>query len=404
MAQHVIPAAQLVPQYKPIGRCNNYAVLQSIPCSPECKIVGLILLDHCLSHALTATADVPAVYLQQFWRTMSKVPDTEDTIKFLLDTEQFTYTVDIVAKIRETDDFKEYNTVFMKVAILMNQPQPIVSTQGANRTTPRAHRSPTVFAGPLKTKKRKQTDGESKPGSRKDNLKFVDDDDDDKAEEKHSDDMGSLEIRNEETQTTIPTLLSSPRKILSLDKKTSQELTILFQTQLPQHPNIHKSIKEFPVNTLIVQERFAGCAGVKVIWFKTWKERKMIFTHIMMNIKTMREKRVKRSKGSKRSKYARGSLSKHSSKDSTKYVSKQQCQQQEWDAWEEENVINDDEVIPKDDTPELIVEFQNVYKRVPTIFDHATMKATLRDSLSNQSRNAEEYAYHLDQSTNFMEN
>ncbi|GKC82089.1 hypothetical protein Tco_1137806, partial [Tanacetum coccineum] len=66
MAQHVIPAAQLVPQYKPIGRCNNYAVLQSIHCSPECKIVGLILLDNCLSHALTTTADVPAVYLQQF--------------------------------------------------------------------------------------------------------------------------------------------------------------------------------------------------------------------------------------------------------------------------------------------------------------------------------------------------
>ncbi|GJT52524.1 hypothetical protein Tco_0978681 [Tanacetum coccineum] len=95
MAQHVIPAAQLVLQYKPIRRCNNYAVLQSIPCSPECKIVGLILLDHCLSHALTATADVPVVYLQQLWRTVSKVPDTEDTIKFLLDTEQFVYTVDM---------------------------------------------------------------------------------------------------------------------------------------------------------------------------------------------------------------------------------------------------------------------------------------------------------------------
>ncbi|GKD21499.1 hypothetical protein Tco_1223202 [Tanacetum coccineum] len=49
MAQHVIPAAQLVPQYKPIGRCNNYAVLQNI----------------------------------------------EDTIKFLLDTEQFIYTIDM---------------------------------------------------------------------------------------------------------------------------------------------------------------------------------------------------------------------------------------------------------------------------------------------------------------------
>ncbi|GKG22017.1 hypothetical protein Tco_0384612, partial [Tanacetum coccineum] len=39
--------------------------------------------------------DVPAVYLQRFWRTVSKVPDTEDTIKFLLDTQQFVYTVDM---------------------------------------------------------------------------------------------------------------------------------------------------------------------------------------------------------------------------------------------------------------------------------------------------------------------
>ncbi|GJV16875.1 retrovirus-related pol polyprotein from transposon TNT 1-94 [Tanacetum coccineum] len=93
MAQHVILAAQLVLQYKPIGRCNNYAVLQSIPCFLECKIVGLILLDHCLSHALTATADVPVVYLQQFWRMVSKVLDTEDTIKFMLDTQQFIYTM-----------------------------------------------------------------------------------------------------------------------------------------------------------------------------------------------------------------------------------------------------------------------------------------------------------------------
>ncbi|GKA53053.1 retrovirus-related pol polyprotein from transposon TNT 1-94 [Tanacetum coccineum] len=68
---------------------------KSIPCSPKCKIVGLILLDHCLSHALTATTDVPAVYLQQFWRTISKVPDTEDMIKFMLDTQQFIYTVDM---------------------------------------------------------------------------------------------------------------------------------------------------------------------------------------------------------------------------------------------------------------------------------------------------------------------
>ncbi|GJX43603.1 hypothetical protein Tco_0260279 [Tanacetum coccineum] len=72
MAQHVIPATQLVRQYKPIGRCNNYAVLQSIPCSPECKIVGLILLDHCLSHALTATADF--VYTVDMFRDTFQLP------------------------------------------------------------------------------------------------------------------------------------------------------------------------------------------------------------------------------------------------------------------------------------------------------------------------------------------
>ncbi|GJS60263.1 probable LRR receptor-like serine/threonine-protein kinase [Tanacetum coccineum] len=254
----------------------------SIPCSPECKIVGLILLDHYLSHALTITVDVPTVYLQQFWRAMGKVPDTEDTIKFMLDTQQFTYTVDmfrdtlhlpvetpenpfvapanintieifmnrvgyqgVVDKVSAfytknlaqpwqtifkvfnrclttrtsghdktnikilqlfhvvlnqtyvdyaallwwdfmnnvfqkkesiqleeyyhsikddvplTDDFKEYEMVFMKLAIPINQPQPVVSTQGTNRNTPRAPRTPTVSASPQETKKRKQTVGES---------------------------------------------------------------------------------------------------------------------------------------------------------------------------------------------------------------------------------------------------
>ncbi|GKF97685.1 hypothetical protein Tco_0293506, partial [Tanacetum coccineum] len=42
------------------------------------------------------------------------------------------------------------------------------------------------------------------PGSHKDNLEIVDDDDD-KEREKQYDKMGSLEIRNEKTQTTIST-------------------------------------------------------------------------------------------------------------------------------------------------------------------------------------------------------
>ncbi|GJQ90918.1 retrotransposon protein, putative, ty1-copia subclass [Tanacetum coccineum] len=95
MTQQVISVAQLLPRFHTIGRCNNHAVLQSIPCSPKCKIVGQILLDHPLSYALTATVDVPTMYLQQFWRTVSKGPGPEDTIKFMLNTQEFIYTVDM---------------------------------------------------------------------------------------------------------------------------------------------------------------------------------------------------------------------------------------------------------------------------------------------------------------------
>ncbi|GJW86968.1 hypothetical protein Tco_0162308 [Tanacetum coccineum] len=115
------------------------------------------------------------------------------------------------------------------------------------------------------------------------------------------------------------------------------------------------------------------------------------------------EKRVKRQKTSKSSKSVRGSSSKQSVKDSTTYVSKKQ-QQEEWDAWLEETIIDEDEVIPKDETPELIIEFQNVDKRVPTMFDRVRMEDTLNDILSNQFKNVKEYAYHLKQATNFMKN
>ncbi|GJT81553.1 hypothetical protein Tco_1055895 [Tanacetum coccineum] len=63
------------------------------------KIVGQILLDRPLSYALTSTADVPAVYLQQFWQTVHKVPNIKDTIIFKLDTHEITYTVDMFCSI-----------------------------------------------------------------------------------------------------------------------------------------------------------------------------------------------------------------------------------------------------------------------------------------------------------------
>ncbi|GJY25655.1 hypothetical protein Tco_0400381 [Tanacetum coccineum] len=80
-------------------------------------------------------------------------------------------------------------------------------------------------------------------------------------------------------------------------------------------------------------------------------------------------------------------------------IAKQEC-----DAWVEETIIDEDEVILEDETPELITEYQQVDKCVPTIFDRARIEATLNDALSNQFTKSEEYAYHLEQTTNFMEN
>ncbi|GKC15704.1 hypothetical protein Tco_1012486 [Tanacetum coccineum] len=362
MAQQIVPAAKLVPRYHTIGRCNNYDVLQSIPCSTECKIVGKILLEHPLSYALTATANVPVVYLQQFSRTVSKVHDTEDTIKFMLDTKKFTYTVDmfrdtlyfpvetpenlfvaqvniqtikafmhrigyqgmvdktkinilqlfhavinrtnvdyaallwtdedyysikddiplvslytirnvlvrgmlipdefLTKEISVADDFKKYETVFINVDVLMNQSQPVVSTQGTHMITPGAYRTPILTTASPQDKKRKQSVGETsslkkslkltirqkrvdegekynqsyddvddfddrlEPKSHKENPEHVDDDDDkEKVDKKKNDEICSLETRTEEIQTLIPTPTRSPRTILSSDKNITQELT-----------------------------------------------------------------------------------------------------------------------------------------------------------------------------------
>ncbi|GKB69281.1 hypothetical protein Tco_0930693 [Tanacetum coccineum] len=357
MAQHMIPAAQLVPQYKSIGRCNNYAALQSIPCSPECKINGeqvetldtpfvtpanihtieafmnrvgyqgvidkvsafftknlaqpwqtmFKVFNRCLTTRTSGHDQTKINILQLFhvvvnqtnvdyaallwWDFMNNVFQKKEAIQYpcfikliiadlmkkfpnipkRLEEDYHSIKDDVplvsvyttrnvlvrgmlipdallTAEIRETDDFKEYETVFMNVDIPMNQPQPVVSTQGTNRITPSAYRSPTVSASPPETKKRKHIIGESSSSrkslkvtikqkeivdeekddvdsedkleteSHKENPEVIDDDDDDNVRAKKDDEMGSLEIRNEETQTTTPTPLRTLRISLSLDK------------------------------------------------------------------------------------------------------------------------------------------------------------------------------------------
>ncbi|GJU59828.1 hypothetical protein Tco_1237594 [Tanacetum coccineum] len=45
----------------------------------ECRIVGKLLADHALSNSLTAIVDVPAVYIQQLWRTVRQVPNANNS-------------------------------------------------------------------------------------------------------------------------------------------------------------------------------------------------------------------------------------------------------------------------------------------------------------------------------------
>ncbi|GJV12539.1 hypothetical protein Tco_1354080 [Tanacetum coccineum] len=312
-----------------------------------------------------------------------------------------------------------------------------------------------------------------KPRSHKDNpeVVVVVDDDDDKEREKRDDEMGSLEIRNEETQTTIPTPLRALRRmckrqgymIQDMERKcvttakfweTHNKIDVILHEVVPQiaenvtNDLIEANLKPCIVNT-IIEDRDAFLSEVPAFVSQEFKTHalkiitKLLEDFVQSNVIHVHpitsssnptdssadlqyhleddfhtyhdehqdddappegEKRVKSSKKSKISKSARGSSSKHSRKDSTTYVSKQQSQHQELDACEEENVVDEDEVIPEDVTPELIVESQNVDKRVPTIFYHTRIEATLRDFVSNLSRNSEEYAYHLEQSTSFMEN
>ncbi|GJX60483.1 hypothetical protein Tco_0291873 [Tanacetum coccineum] len=320
-------------------------------------------------YALTATADVPVVYLQQFLRTVSKVPGPEDTIKFMLNTQEFIYTLDMfrdtlhlpvetpdnlfvapvnietievfmnkvgyqgvvdkvsafytknlaqpwktmfkvfnrclttrtsghdqtkinilklfhvvinrtnvdyaallwwdfmnnkfpeipqrieedyysikddIPLIRATDDFKEYETVFMNVYVPMNQPklaEEEIEKMVEGDEDKESYES--EFADSVLNDDVDDSCTRLEPGSHKENpKKVVDDDveiekekkDDIEIEKEKKDDVvkekdivddltGSMEIRKEQKQTSIPSPTRSPRNVSSSDKTVFKELT-----------------------------------------------------------------------------------------------------------------------------------------------------------------------------------
>ncbi|GKA10720.1 hypothetical protein Tco_0690153, partial [Tanacetum coccineum] len=305
-----------------------------------------------------------------------------------------------------------------------------------HRITPSAHRSPIVFASPPETKKRKQIAREFSSsrkslkltmkqkeivdakkndadyedrlelGSHKDNLEVIDDDDDN-AREKKDDTMGRIDgycALRRMCRRQSYMIQDMERKCVTTEKfwethnKVDQVLkeVILEIAKNAVNDLIEYNLKPCIAET-IIEDRDAFRSDITAFDrpdnITLWEALRRKFEKSSTSNTSCREddfhshhdehqdddaplkgeKRVKRSKKSKRSKSAR-----------------------------EENVVDEDEVIPEDVTPELIVESQNVDKRVLTIFDHARMEATLRDSLSNLSRNAKEYAYHLEQSTNLF--
>ncbi|GJX65927.1 hypothetical protein Tco_0300270, partial [Tanacetum coccineum] len=541
-------------------------------------IVGQILLDHSLSYALTTTADVPVVYLQQFWKTVSKLRvETSDNpfvasvnieiiesfmhmvgyqgvdkvsafyTKFLAQPWQTMFkvfncylttrtsrhdqtkinilqlfhvvvnriNVDYAAlfgwdfnncnvtvrgmlipdalltkEIHATDDYKEYETMFINVAVLMNQPQPHV-VEGETDEESYADK----FAASMLHDNVDDSRDKIEPESHKEHPEVVVDDDKNK-EEKKDDEMGSLENRTEKMQTQILTTPRSPRINLSPDKNIAQELTdtvslstattskdphkktrisskysnlpgalrrmcrhqgymirdmehkcvttdkfwkvhgkvdqVLHEIvpQLAEKATndlIEENLKRVVADTIILEQdafqakvlahisnEFAAQAPQIIEeLFKSYVHNNVIQVHptITTSTDTTSSADLQQQLYLKMKSNLQDQANDPALDDA--FHSQRHDDHQEDDApLEGEKKVKshkasksskcarvmDDEVILED------TKFQNVDKCVPTIFDRARMEATLNDMLSNQFRNAEEYAYHLEQATNFMEN
>ncbi|GJZ68951.1 hypothetical protein Tco_0632501 [Tanacetum coccineum] len=331
MAQQVIPTAQLVLKFYIIGRYNNYTVLQSIPCSPKCQIVGQILLDHPLSYALTATADVLFVYTLDMFQDILHLPvETPnnpfvapvniETIEAFMNKVGYQGVVD-KTKINILQLFHAViNRTIVDYAALLwwDFINNVKQKKEAIQVVPvRGMLIPNEFL----TKEIHDTDDFKEYKSvfmkdHKDNPEHVDDDDDkdaEKVDEEEGGKMGSFETKTENMQTPIPTPPRFPRTILSSDKNITQELTETMKRSLQDRANDpdHRHDDH--------QEDDAPPEG---------------------------EKRVKRHKALKRSKSAR--------------------------------VIDEDEVILKDETSELIAELQVVDKHVRKEFKNFNEEARLK--------------------------
>nr|GEU37012.1 retrovirus-related Pol polyprotein from transposon TNT 1-94 [Tanacetum cinerariifolium] len=251
--------------------------------------------DHPLSYALSASAYVLAVCSQQFWKTVSMVPDTKDPIMFKLDSQEITYNrigyQGVVDKYKKNvityprfikliicDLMKKYPSIPKRldedyhsikddIPLSLEEERKQVSREACS---PRKSLKVTIkqnqvvegdkdersyankFAASMLDDDVNDFGNKLDPGSHKENPKVIDDDyvnDDEQKDEKKNDvgihEMGSLENRTEKLQTPIPTTLRSHWINLSSDKTIVQELTDMVSPQLPLHPESTEGKTDF---------------------------------------------------------------------------------------------------------------------------------------------------------------
>ncbi|GJT57877.1 hypothetical protein Tco_0992931 [Tanacetum coccineum] len=280
---------------------------QSIPCSPECKIVGQILLDHPLSYALTATGDVPTLYLQQFWRTVSK--DFMNNVNKKKEAIQYPRFIKLII----ADLIKKFLNIPQRVEKdyhSIKDDIPLVSVNTTGNVLVRGMLIPDAFLteeiratddfksmrrSPQKSLKitirqqkvveREKDNDDSadrlEPGSHKDNPKHVDDDDDkdkEKVDKEEGAEIGSLETRTGEMQTPIPTNLDPLGQSYLRIRILLRNLRILYHSQPQLHLTLHTPNDKFPVKVLdlvsqefnaqtpkIIEELFKNCIQSNVI-------------------------------------------------------------------------------------------------------------------------------------------
>ncbi|GJY77373.1 hypothetical protein Tco_0482489 [Tanacetum coccineum] len=399
IAQQITPADQLVhsSKFQTVRNCNNKAVLPNIPRSKKCRIVWQLLVDHAISYALTAIADVLAVYIKQFWKTVKQVSNHNETIHFMDDKEEITYNVDMPVHFSEFLAIKGH----LSECVLHKEP---CTTMADNVQVEEKLLEEDVekivegvedldgndFVDTLLLSDEDSGD-RLEPGSHKDKPKEINDDDDDKKKDDKKEDA--------DTHSLTP---RSPRTDLSSEKAIDQELMVfvspkpatLSQDQTKPTSSTRTNLlgkltvsttndlirDALPrmVNDVVTQDRESSQVVNTILNVHHIKSdstatttsdlQQQLYLKMKSDLQAQRDHDENQGndaplKGEKSAKMQNTSKNLKSVYDP---------------------VIDEDKVIPVDETPELIEEFQNVDKRVPTIFYHERMEAVLRDMLSNQ--------------------